>query len=165
MTLRSVAGLALVASMLAPPAVATAGPLAGGDEGEGSLRLDCAGTRIPGVGVGAGEVAFAVSATFGEGEILALVDPETKAVERTLYDAEATSGALRFKDGSEATIVWTRMSGVSGPLLGQAIASDGDVVALSIDRAPDSSAGRPFTLFRAAGADLYRGVCAVQRPD
>ena len=77
---------------------------------------------------------FEVSATFGEGAIVALVDPETKAILKPLYDAESTSGHLKFSDGEETTVVWTRMSGADGALMGEAILSDGEVLALT-DRA------------------------------
>ena len=53
------------------------------------------------------EAKFEVSATFGEGAIVALVDPETSAIRQPLYDAESTSGRLSFSDGEETTIVWT----------------------------------------------------------
>jgi hypothetical protein len=56
------------------------------------------------------EVKFEVSATFGEGATVALVDPETSALRQPLYDAETTIGHPRFVGGEEATIVWTRMS-------------------------------------------------------
>ena len=90
-----------------------------------------------------GEAKFEVTATFGEGAVVALVDPETSAVRQLLYDAESTSGRLSFSDGEETTIVWTRMSGADGALIGEAIMSDGDVLALTIDHGDprnDSSA-------------------------
>ena len=99
-----------------------------------SITFDCAGRTsegrsLPSFASGA-EAKFEVSATFGEGAIVALVDPETSAVRQPLYDAESTSGRLRFSDGEETTIVWTRMSGADGALVGEAIMSDGDVLAL-----------------------------------
>lgn len=104
---------------------------------------------------------FEVSVRFGEGEILALVDPETSRVKTVLYDAEVKSGSLRFKDGDEKRVVWTRLSGATGPLVGEALASDRDVIALSVDRqAPDG--GRPFALFAAAGGRAYRGDCRAR---
>ena len=105
-------------------------------------------------------LTFEVSAAFGEGEILALVDPETRKLEQPLYDAETTSGPLRFGDGDAATIVWTRMSGRDGPLTGEAVLSDGNVAALSIDRPSEAAGARPFILFLAADVSLYRGVCS-----
>ena len=41
------------------------------------------------------EAKFEVSATFGEGAVVALVDPETGAVRQPLYDAESTSGTSK----------------------------------------------------------------------
>jgi hypothetical protein len=40
--------------------------------------------------------------------------------------------------------------------------SDGDVFALSIERAPEGAADRTFVLFAAASARLYRGTCATR---
>jgi hypothetical protein len=82
------------------------------------------------------EAKFEVSATFGEGSVVALVDPETGAVRQPLYDAESTSGTLR-------------LSGVG----------DGDVLALTIDTASPGTSQRAFTLFAAASASLVRGTC------
>ena len=106
---------------------------------------------------------FEVSATFGEGAIVALVDPETNAILKPLYDAESTSGHLKFGDGEETTVVWTRMSGADGALTGEAIMSDGDVLALTIEQG-SQGAHRPFTLFAAVSASLLRGTCAVAAP-
>jgi hypothetical protein len=104
-----------------------------------------------------GEAKFQVSATFGEGAIVALVDPETSTVRQPLYDAESTTGHLRFSDGEETTIVWTRMSGAEGALVGAAIMSDGDVLALTIEQGSEAT----FVLFAAAPASLFRGTCAA----
>jgi hypothetical protein len=132
------------------------------------VTFDCVGrtsdeSTPPAFATG-GEAKFEVSATFGEGAIVALVNPETSAVLKPLYDAETTSGHLSFSDGEEATIVWTRMSGVDGILVGEAIASDGDVLALTIERGSETTQ-RPFVLFAAASASLFRGSCdaAVHR--
>ena len=107
---------------------------------------------------------FGVSATFGEGATIALVDPETNAIRQPLYDAETTIGHLKFSGGEETTIVWTRMSGADGALMGEAILSDGDVLALTIERAAQGTAQRPFVLFAAASASLVRGTCASAHP-
>ena len=130
---------------------------------ETELTFHCAGHAseggsLPAFASGA-EVKFEVSASFGEGAIVALVDPATNAVRQRLYDAESTSGRLRLGNGEETTIVWTRMSGVDGALVGEAITSDGDVLALSIDPASGGTAGRPFVLFEAAQASQFRGAC------
>ena len=109
----------------------------------------------------AGEAKFEVSATFGEGAIVALLSPETNAVLGPLYDAETTTGHLSFSDGEETTIVWTRMSGVDGILVGEAITSDGDVLTLTIERGAKAVAQRPFVLFAAASASLFRGTCGA----
>ncbi len=98
--------------------------------------------------------------TFGEGAIVALVDPESSAVLKPLYDAESTTGHLRFTDGEETTIVWTRMSGADGPLIGEAIMSDGDVLSLSIEQGSEGTQ-RPFVLFAAAHLSLFRGTCGA----
>jgi hypothetical protein len=92
---------------------------------------------------------------------VALVDPETSAVLRPLYDAETTVGRLSFGDGEETTIVWTRMSGADGTLMGEAIMSDGDVLALTIEQGSQGTTQRPFVLFAAAQASLVRGTCAA----
>lgn len=130
-----------------------------------AMTFDCAGRtseerNLPPFASG-GEAKFEVSATFGEGAIVALVDPETSAIREPLYDAESTSGRLRFSGGEETTIVWTRMSGAEGALVGEAIMSDGDVLALSIERASEGTAGRLFTLFAATSASLFRGTCSA----
>jgi hypothetical protein len=159
------AWLALCALLLAPAlSWADDSSVAGAKEAL-SITFDCAGrtseTRsLPSFAVG-GEAKFEVSATFGEGAIVALVDPETSAVLKPLYDAETTIGHLRFSDGEEATIVWTRMSGVDGALIGEAIMSDGDVLTLTIEPASEGTSQRPFVLFAAASASLVRGTCAV----
>ena len=89
-----------------------------------------------------------------------MVSPETNAVVKPLYDAEATTGRLSFSDGEETTMVWTRMSGVKGALLGEAIMSDGDVLALAIEQRSEATQ-RPFVLFAAASGSLVRGTCAA----
>ena len=103
------------------------------------------------------EAKFEVSATFGESAIVALVDPETGAIRQRLYDAESTSGRLSFSDGEETTIVWTRMSGADGALVGEAITSDGDVLALSIEQGSGETTERPFVLFAAASREPLPG--------
>ena len=133
-----------------------------------SITFDCAGhapdeKSPPHFAIGS-EVKFEVSATFGEGAIVALVDPETNAILKPLYDAESTSGHLKFSDGEETTVVWTRMSGADGALIGEAIMSDGDVLALTIDHATQGTTARPFVLFAAASASLVRGTCALAAP-
>jgi hypothetical protein len=129
-----------------------------------SVTFDCVGRTsgeksLPSF-ASASEATFEVSATFGEGAILALVSPETNAVLRPLYDAETTTGHLSFSDGEETTMVWTRMSGVDGVLVGEAITSDGDVLALTIERGSEATQ-RPFVLFAAASASLFRGSCGA----
>ncbi len=129
-----------------------------------SITFDCSGRTSEGRGppsfASGGEAKFTVSATFGEGATVALVDPETSAVLEPLYDAETTVGHLRFSDGEETTIVWTRTSGVDGALLGEAIMSDGDVLALTIEQGPQGKT-RAFVLFAASSASLVRGTCAA----
>lgn len=125
-----------------------------------SITFDCAGRisegrSLPSFASGA-EAKFEVFATFGEGAIVALVDPETSAVLESLYDAEATSGHLRFSDGEETTIVWRRMSGAGGALMAEAIMGDGEVLALAIEHGSEAMMQRPFVLFAAARASLVR---------
>jgi hypothetical protein len=132
-----------------------------------SVTFDCAGRTSDGTHpsfASGGEAKFEVSATFGEGAIVALVDPESSAVLKPVYDAETAIGHLGFSDGEEATIVWTRMSGADGALMGEAIMSDGDVLALTIDPASQGTTERPFTLFAGATSSLIRGPCALARP-
>jgi hypothetical protein len=132
-----------------------------------SIIFDCAGhapdEKTPLHFASGAEVKFEVSATFGEGAIVALVDPETNAILKPLYDAESTSGHLKFGDGEDTTVVWTRMSGAGGALTGEAIMSDGEVLALTIEQGSQAT-HRPFTLFAAASASLLRGTCAVAAP-
>jgi hypothetical protein len=134
------------------------------DSSVAGATFDCVGRtsdeRGPPSFASGGEAKFQVSATFGEGAIVALVDPETSTVRQPLYDAESTTGHLRFSDGEETTIVWTRMSGAEGVLVGEAIMSDGDVLALTIEQGPEATQ-RPFVLFAAAPASLFRGTCAA----
>ena len=129
-----------------------------------SITFDCVGRISEGRGLpsfaSGSEAKFEVSATFSEGAIVALVDPETSAVLQPLYDAETTIGHLRFSDGEETTIVWTRMSGADGALMGEAIMSDGDVLALAIEHGSEGTQ-RAFVLFAAARANLLRGTCTV----
>ena len=133
-----------------------------------SVTFACAGRAsegksLPSFASGA-EAKFEVTATFGEGAVVALVDPETSAIRQLLYDAESASGRLSFSDGEETTIVWTRMSGGDGALIGEAIMSDGDVLSLSIEQRTEGTAQRPFVLFAAASASLVRGTCALAAP-
>ena len=128
------------------------------------MTFDCAGRTsdaksLPSFASGA-EAKFEVSATFGEGAIVALVDPETSAVLKPLYDAESTSGRLSFSNGEETTIVWTRTSGADGALIGAAIMSDGDVLSLTIEQRSEGGQ-RPFALFAAGYSSLFRGTCAA----
>ena len=130
-----------------------------------SVTFACAGRAsegksLPSFASGA-EAKFEVTATFGEGAVVALIDPETSAIRQPLYDAESTSGRLSFSDGEETTIVWTRMSGAEGALIGEAIMSDGDVLSLSIEQRSGGTAGRPFVLFAAAHSSLFRGICTA----
>jgi hypothetical protein len=159
--------LGLCASLSPSLSWADDSPVAGAKKAS-SVTFDCAGrtsdgTNLPSF-VSAGEAKFEVSATFGEGAIVALVDPESSAVLKPLYDAETTIGHLSFSDGEEATIVWTRMSGADGALMGEAIMSDGEVLALTIDPASKGTTERPFTLFAGASATLMRGPCTPATP-
>ena len=146
-------------------------PLASADDSDvagakenSSITFGCSGhapdEKNPPHFASGAEVKFEVSAIFGEGATVALVDPETSAIRQPLYDAETTIGHLRFVGGEEATIVWTRMSGADGALTGGAILSDGDVLALTVERAAQGATQRPFVLFAAASASLVRGTCA-----
>jgi hypothetical protein len=157
------ASLALCALLLAP-SLSWAEDSSAAAKQAVSATFDCVGRTSdegspPSFATG-GEAKFEVSATFGEGAIVALVNPETTAVLKPLYDAETTSGHLSFSDGEETTIVWTRMSGVDGALVGEAIMSDGEVLALTIKQGSEATQ-RPFVLFAAASASLYRGTCAA----
>jgi len=116
--------LGLGASLSSSFSWADDSPVAGAEKAS-SVIFDCAGrtsdgTNLPSFASG-GEAKFEVSATFGEGAIVALADAESSAILKPLYDAETTIGHLGFSDGEEATIVWTRMSGADGALMGEAI--------------------------------------------
>ena len=132
-------------------------------EGANSLRLSCSGRLAFGRTFRSSEaqlsLEFEVLVRFGEGEILALVDPETSKVDTALYDAEVASGEMRLKSEDAMRVIWTRLSGDTGPLIGEAIAGDGDLLALSVERQEAGGERRPFALFAAAGATAYRGVC------
>ena len=65
---------------------------------------------------------------------------------------------MMVDDSGCPTIIWTRMSG--GALMGEAILSDGEVLALTIERAAQETANRSFVLFAAAPPSLVRGTCA-----
>jgi hypothetical protein len=109
--------LGLGASLSSSFSWADDSPVAGAEKAS-SVIFDCAGrtsdgTNLPSFASG-GEAKFEVSATFGEGAIVALADAESSAILKPLYDAETTIGHLGFSDGEEATIVWTRMSGADG---------------------------------------------------
>jgi hypothetical protein len=134
-------------------------------KGNSSITFDCSGhapdEKNPPHFASGAEVKFEVSATFGEGATVALVDPETSAIRQPLYDAETAVGHLKFSGGEETTIVWTRMSGSDGALMGGAILSDGDVLALTIERAAQGTPQRPLILFSAASASLVRGTCVA----
>jgi hypothetical protein len=156
--------LALFAFLLATPLSWADYSSAAGAKEPVSVTFDCAGRpsdekSLPTFASGA-EAKFKVSATFGEGAIVALVNPETNALLKPLYDAETTTGHLSFGDGEETTIVWTRMSGVDGVLVGEAITSDGDVLALTIEQGSEATQ-RPFVLFAATSASLFRGSCGA----
>jgi hypothetical protein len=129
-----------------------------------SVTFACAGRTSEGESLpsfaSSAEAKFEVTATFGEGAVVALVDPETSAIRQPLYDAESTSGRLSFSDGEETTVVWTRMSGADGALVGEAIMSDGDVLGLTIEQGSDATQ-RLFVLFSAAPATLFHGTCTA----
>jgi hypothetical protein len=151
-------------AFLSPPLSWSDNSAVAGAKENSSITFDCAGhapdEKSPPHLASGSEVKFEVSATFGEGAIVALVDPETKAILKPLYDAESTSGHLQFSDGKETTVVWTRMSGADGALMGEAILSDGEVLALTIERAGQGTHNRSFVLFAAAPPSLVRGTCA-----
>ncbi|HZZ61930.1 MAG TPA: hypothetical protein VFE63_12265 [Roseiarcus sp.] len=169
MNRRGVFGLALAALLVeaSPAQIALSAEPSGAANG---VDLSCFGRLAFGRMFLSSEaqqsLEFEVSLRFGEGEILALIDPETSKVDTILYDAEVTSGSLRFKGENERRVIWTRLSGVMGPLVGEAVDSDGDIVALSIERRAPDGGGRPFALFDASGGSAYRGVCRQRRgPD
>jgi hypothetical protein len=158
------AWLALFSLLLAPSLSSAQDSSVAGAKKASSITFDCVGSTsdersLPSF-ASRGETKFEVSATFGEGAIVALVNPESDAVLKPLYDAETTTGHLSFGDGQETTIVWTRMSGVDGVLVGEAIMSDGDVLALTIEQGSEATQ-RPFVLFAAAPASLFRGSCGA----
>jgi hypothetical protein len=145
------------------PAISLAQETSAGADHAPRASFNCVGKTsdersLPSFASG-GEAKFEVSATFGEGAIVALVDPGTSAVRQLLYDAESTTGHLKFSNGEETTIVWTRMSGAEGALVGGAIMSDGDVLALTIERGAQRPGERPFTLFAASPVSVFRGAC------
>jgi hypothetical protein len=125
------------------------------------LNLKCAGDLVfsQPLSTSARSIAFQAIVPFGDGYFLALTNPETRAIERPLYDMEVLSGSLQVEGAPPETIVWTRTSGRNGEIVGQAIASDGEMFSLAVERAPVGSSRRPFTLFGTAGSSLYRGAC------
>jgi hypothetical protein len=162
--IRIVSGSVASCALLLAPSLSWAEDSGANAKGVLSVTFDCVGRTsdeksLPSFAT-AGEAKFEVSATFGEGAIVALVNPETNTILKPLYDSETTTGRLSFSDGEETTIVWTRMSGVDGALVGGAITSDGDVLALTIEPGSEATQ-RPFVLFAAAPPSLFRGSCAA----
>ena len=91
---------------------------------------------------------------------MALVDPETSKVDTALYDAEVASGEMRLKSEDAMRVIWTRLSGDTGPAhrRGHRQAT-GTSLLLSVEGQEAGGERRPFALFAAAGATAYRGVC------
>jgi hypothetical protein len=137
---------------------ASAGAWAGAGE---LLDLKCAGELVsseaaPGAQT---KLSFETTIPFGDGRFIALSDPETGKIEKLLYDWEVLTGSFQIERDSPQTIVWTRAMSRRGDFAGQVIGSDGEIFSLAIGIAPTGSAERPFVLFSAAAAGMYRGRC------
>ncbi|MFO1151377.1 MAG: hypothetical protein U1E62_23630 [Alsobacter sp.] len=102
--------------------------------------------------------AFTVTVPFGEGESLALLDPETAKPRVTVHAADVLPGALRLP-GEDAVLLWSRAMSRRAPLVGQAIRANGHVVALVLSRPRDASGDRTLTLFDSERAAAWNGLC------
>jgi hypothetical protein len=125
------------------------------------LDLKCAGAIFAGQNGAPARatIAFEVTVPFGDGDFLALANPETGKPEKLLRDMEVLSGSFRIEREAPQTIVWTRTAGRSGSLTGQVIGSDGEIFSLTIAGAPAGFMERPFVLFSSAAGALTRGSC------
>lgn len=105
--------------------------------------------------------SFSVSVPFGDGQGLALVDPDSQAILRMLYAADVAVGQF-VTPAEEAPITWTRASSVRARLLGQVIRSDGNLITLAIDRLPENGLDRGARVFDSASGLAWTGACAAK---
>jgi hypothetical protein len=101
---------------------------------------------------------FTATVPFGEGESLALLDPETANPRVTVHAADVLPGALRLP-GEDAVLLWSRAMSRRAPLVGQAIRANGHVVAVLLSRPRDDAGGRSLTLFDSESASAWDGQC------
>jgi hypothetical protein len=102
--------------------------------------------------------AFTVTVPFGEGESLALLDPESGKVRATIHASDVLAGTLRLPQET-ATLVWTRAMSRRAPLVGQAARSDGHLVVLALAAPRGGSGARALQLFDTASARAWNGQC------
>lgn len=148
---------AALAAMLSVPARA---------ETTMQLRFDCKLGTSPAPAAQASPAwgsAFTASIAFGEGESLALLDPETKAPQGTVHGADVLAG--QFAAGSEtATLLWTRAHSSRGALVGLAIRPDGHVVTLVLERSAGGRDNRRVSVLDSASSKAWPGVCVAHQP-
>lgn len=104
---------------------------------------------------------FSVTVTFGEGESLALLDPETGAPQGMVHRSDVLTGQF-VAPAETGTIVWTRANSRRAPLVGLTVRSDGHVVTLMLDRAAASGPERALTVLDSASAAIWRGSCTAR---
>jgi hypothetical protein len=103
-----------------------------------------------------------VTVPFGEGESLALLDPETARPRVTVHPADVLPGALRLP-GEDAVLLWSRAMSRRAPLVGQAIRANGHVVTVLLSRPRDAGGDRTLTLFDSEGAATWDGQCRARQ--
>jgi hypothetical protein len=125
------------------------------------LMLKCTGEIAPERNAPAARTSFSfeTDVPFGEGNFLALSNPETGKVEKLVYPMEVLTGSFRQERAPPEEIVWTLATSKRGEFVGQVVRSDGQILSLTIASAPKDSAERPFLLFDTAAGSLYRGSC------
>jgi hypothetical protein len=101
---------------------------------------------------------FRVTVPFGEGESLALLDPETARPRITVHAADVLPGALKLP-GEDAVLLWSRAMSRRAPLVGQAIRANGHVVTVLLSRPRDGSGDRSLTVFDSESAAAWDGQC------
>lgn len=101
---------------------------------------------------------FSITVPFGEGESLALLDPETGAVRATIHASDVLAGTLRLPQET-LTLVWTRAMSRRAPLVGQAVRGDGHVVVLAVAAPRAGSGARLLQVFDTASALAWPGQC------
>lgn len=103
-------------------------------------------------------IAFETTVIFADGELLALVDPETGKPGRPLSPDALTRGSLEIVGREPWPMVWISATGRKATLIGFALKGDASLVSLTI-RGPGPDGARAFTLFDSRGGGVHRGLC------